>query len=131
MNLQEIKALIAEFKETKAKGAITPATLGSLLENIVAALESPITRTVELTVNVFEDKLKFVDDDNWSIIHDNLGHLEMFNIYVAVCYSSGLKNRYAATCVKPNYISLNAKAGSCELHVLETGKFTVDGKELW
>ena len=131
MNLNEVKAMITEFKATKYKGAITPESLGCLLESIVESLETPITKTVELTVNVFEDKEKFVENENWLIIKQNLGALEQFNIYVTVCYSSGLKVRFHSTCQKANYISLNAKAGSCELHILETGKFTIDGKALW
>ncbi len=131
MNLQEIKSLLSEFKGVSKKGAISPESLGTLLENMVTALEGPITNSLVLTVNVFEDKLKFVDDDDWQTLKANLGNLEDFNVAVIVCYSSGLKIRFNATCLKANYISLHAKAGSCELHIYETGKFSIDGKSLW
>ena len=131
MDLQEIKQQIADFKAIKAKGSITPDSLGSLLENMLEVLSQPFVATVILQVNVFDSKTKFVQDENLTLVLDNLEQLQNLRIAVQVNYASGSKVLFHATCVKPNFISLHAKAGSCELHLASDGSFTISGTNLW
>ena len=131
MDLQEIKQQIADFKAIKAKGSITPDSLGSLLENMLEVLSQSFVATVILQVNVFDSKTKFVQDENLTLVLDNLEQLQNLRIAVQVNYASGLKVLFHATSVKPNFISLHAKAGSCELHLASDGSFTISGTNLW
>lgn len=131
MDIKEIKAQLAEFKNIKAKGAITPESLGSLLENMLAVLSNPQATATVLQVNVFDSKTKFVQDENLTLVLENLEQLQNLRIAVQVNYASGSKVLFHATCVKPNFISLHAKAGSCELHLALNGSFTISGTNLW
>jgi hypothetical protein len=54
MDIKEIKAQLAEFKNIKAKGAITPESLGALLENMLTVLSNPQATATVLQVNVFD-----------------------------------------------------------------------------
>lgn len=131
MDIKEIKVQLAEFKNIKAKGAITPESLGSLLENMLAVLSNPQATATVLQVNVFDSKTKFVQDENLTLVLENLEQLQNLRIAVQVNYASGSKVLFHATCVKPNFISLHAKAGSCELHLAPNGSFTISGTNLW
>jgi hypothetical protein len=131
MDIQEIKTRIDEFKAIKAKGTITPESLGALLENIVEFVTNPFAATQVLQVNVFDSKTKFVQDDTLDLVLANLGALQNLRIAIQVNYASGTSVLFHATCVKPNYISLHAKAGSCELHLASDGSFTINGTSLW
>ena len=84
-----------------------------------------------LQVNVFDSKTKFVQDENLTLVLENLEQLQNLRIAVQVNYASGSKVLFHATCVKPNFISLHAKAGSCELHLAPNGSFTISGTNLW
>ena len=50
MDIKEIKAQLAEFKNIKAKGAITPESLGALLENMLGFTE--MTSKINSQVNL-------------------------------------------------------------------------------
>ena len=132
MDINDIKAQLADFKAIKTKGSITPESLGALLENIVEFVTSnPFAATKVLQVNVFDSKTRFVQDDTLTEVLSNIGALQDMKIAVQVNYASGTKVLFHATCVKPNYISLHAKAGSCELHLAADGTFTISGTSLW
>ena len=101
------------------------------LEQTVAAIPEPEDTFTILKVNVFESKTKFIPDfyfnKVWEAMQQNTG----IPVAIQVNYASGMKVMYYATCVKPNYISLHAKAGSCELHLASDGSFTISGTNLW
>ena len=65
MDILEIKQQLADFKAIKAKGTITPESLGALLENIVEFVTNPFAATKVLQVNVFDSKTKFVRMTHW------------------------------------------------------------------
>lgn len=90
MDIKEIKAQLAEFKNIKAKGAITPESLGALLENMLAVLSNPQATATVLQVNVFDSKTKFVQDENLTLVLDNLEQLQNLRIAVQVNYASGV-----------------------------------------
>ena len=50
---------------------------------------------------------------------------------ICIIYVSGLRIFFYPTCVKASYVSLHSKAGSCELHFLSDGTFTISGTTLW
>ena len=129
MDIQEVKTLISEFKTIRAKGSITPESLGQLLDEMLDALADNLH--VKLDVNVFEGKTKFVKNSNWEKVWNAMQQNIDVAVTVRVNYASGLKVLYYATCVKQNYISLHAKAGSCELHLASDGSFTISGTSLW
>ena len=121
-----INELIAQFKATYRKGAITPKSLGELLENIVEAAKPTV-----LTVNVSESKTKFVNDEQFMHVWSAMQQNQQVSFCICINYASGSKNFYYPTCVKSNYISLHAKAGSCELHLIQDATFTISGTNLW
>mgnify|MGYP002625230204 CR=1 FL=1 len=99
--------------------------------NDAAVLRDSLAVTHILQVNVFDSKTKFVQDDSLADVLDNMEHLQDLRLAIQVNYASGLKVLFHATSVKPNYISLHAKAGSCELHLASDGSFTIAGTSLW
>lgn len=99
--------------------------------NDAAVLRVSLAVTHILQVNVFDSKTKFVQDDSLADVLDNMEHLQDLRLAIQVNYASGLKVLFHATSVKPNYISLHAKAGSCELHLASDGSFTIAGTSLW
>lgn len=94
-------------------------------------LSDPLATTTILQVNVYDSKTQFIVNDEWRSVWANIDNLQNMRIAVQVNYASGLKVLFHATCVKPNYISLHAKAGSCELHLNNDGSFTISGTSLW
>lgn len=117
---------IAHLMQEKRKGAITPEYLGNLLTGMVDALQPTI-----LTVNVGVSKTQFVNDEQFQHVWNCMQEGIQVSFCIAICYASGSKNFYFPTCVKSSYISLHAKAGSCELHLNSDGSFTISGTSLW
>ena len=101
------------------------------MEQAVAAIPEPEETFTILNVNVFESKTRFIPDIHfnkvWVAMQQNMG----IPVAIQVNYTSGMKVMYYATCVKQSYISIHAKAGSCELHVASDGSFTISGTSLW
>ena len=93
-------------------------------------IEQQVTMTT-LEVVVATSKLEFQNKDKWATVWNAMQNNKQMPFCIAVVYASGAKNFYYPTCVKNNYISLNAKSGSCELHVTESGTFTITGTSLW
>ncbi len=93
-------------------------------------IEQQVTMTT-LEVVVATSKLEFQNKDKWASVWSAMQNNKQMPFCIAVIYASGAKNFYYPTCVKNNYISLNAKSGSCELHVTESGTFTITGTSLW
>lgn len=93
-------------------------------------IEQQVTMTT-LEVVVATSKLEFQNKDKWASVWNAMQNNRQMPFCIAVVYASGAKNFYYPTCVKNNYISLNAKSGSCELHVTESGTFTITGTSLW
>ena len=208
--MDEIIQKIEEFKQIRLRNSITPESLGNLLADIVGAVNSELTTTIEniirqgdttieniqqqlqtalqsvteqidsalntmqqqeqehtaaineeltntrlniqqmvntvreqmqeieqqvamttLEVVVATSKLEFQNKDKWASVWNAMQNNRQMPFCIAVIYASGAKNFYYPTCVKNNYISLNAKSGSCELHVTESGTFTITGTSLW
>ena len=208
--MDEIIQKIEEFKQIRLRNSITPESLGNLLADIVGAVNSELTTTIEsitrqgdntieniqqqlqtalqsvteqidsalstmekqeqehtsaineeltntrlniqqmvntireqmqeieqqvtmttLEVVVATSKLEFQNKDKWATVWNAMQNNNQMPFCIAVVYASGAKNFYYPTCVKNNYISLNAKSGSCELHVTESGTFTITGTSLW
>ena len=208
--MDEIIQKIEEFKQIRVRNSITPESLGNLLADIVGAVNSELTTTIEnitrqgdttieniqqqlqtalqsvteqidsalntmqqqeqehtaaineeltntrlniqqmvntvreqmqeieqqvamtaLEVVVATSKLEFQNKDKWASVWNAMQNNRQMPFCIAVVYASGTKNFYYPTCVKNNYISLNAKSGSCELHVTESGTFTITGTSLW
>lgn len=208
--MDEIIQKIEEFKQIRLRNSITPESLGNLLADIVGAVNSELTTTIEsitrqgdntieniqqqlqtalqsvteqidsalstmeqqeqehtsaineeltntrlniqqmvntireqmqeieqqvtmttLEVVVATSKLEFQNKDKWVTVWNAMQNNKQMPFCIAVVYASGAKNFYYPTCVKNNYISLNAKSGSCELHVTESGTFTITGTSLW
>lgn len=208
--MDEIIQKIEEFKQIRLRNSITPESLGNLLADIVGAVNSELTTTIEnitrqgdttienihqqlqtalqsvteqidsalntmqqqeqehtaaineeltntrlniqqmvntvreqmqeieqqvamttLEVVVATSKLEFQNKDKWATVWNAMQNNRQMPFCIAVVYASGAKNFYYPTCVKNNYISLNAKSGSCELHVTESGTFTITGTSLW
>ena len=208
--MDEIIQKIEEFKQIRLRNSITPESLGNLLADIVGAVNSELTTTIEnitrqgdttieniqqqlqtalqsvteqidsalntmqqqeqehtaaineeltntrlniqqmvntvreqmqeieqqvamtaLEVVVATSKLEFQNKDKWAVVWNAMQNNKQMPFCIAVIYASGAKNFYYPTCVKNNYISLNAKSGSCELHVTESGTFTITGTSLW
>ena len=208
--MDEIIQKIEEFKQIRLRNSITPESLGNLLADIVGAVNSELTTTIEsitrqgdntseniqqqlqtalqsvteqidsalstmeqqeqehtsaineeltntrlniqqmvntireqmqeieqqvtmttLEVVVATSKLEFQNKDKWATVWNAMQNNKQMPFCIAVVYASGAKNFYYPTCVKNNYISLNAKSGSCELHVTESGTFTITGASLW
>ena len=208
--MDEIIQKIEEFKQIRLRNSITPESLGNLLADIVGAVNSELTTTIEnitrqgdttieniqqqlqtalqsvteqmnsalstmeqqeqeqtsaineeltntrlniqqmvntireqmqeieqqvtmttLEVVVATSKLEFQNKDKWATVWNAMQNNKQMPFCIAVVYASGAKNFYYPTCVKNNYISLNAKSGSCELHVTESGTFTITGTSLW
>lgn len=208
--MDEIIQKIEEFKQIRLRNSITPESLGNLLADIVGAVNSELTTTIEnitrqgdttieniqqqlqtalqsvteqidsalntmqqqeqehtaaineeltntrlniqqmvntvreqmqeieqqvamtvLEVVVATSKLEFQNKDKWAVVWNAMQNNRQMPFCIAVIYASGAKNFYYPTCVKNNYISLNAKSGSCELHVTESGTFTITGTSLW
>lgn len=93
-------------------------------------IEQQVAMTT-LEVVVATSKLEFQNKDKWASVWNAMQNNKQMPFCIAVIYASGAKNFYYPTCVKNNYISLNAKSGSCELHVTESGTFTITGTSLW
>lgn len=93
-------------------------------------IEQQVAMTA-LEVVVATSKLEFQNKDKWAVVWNAMQNNRQMPFCIAVIYASGAKNFYYPTCVKNNYISLNAKSGSCELHVTESGTFTITGTSLW
>lgn len=208
--MDEIIQKIEEFKQIRLRNSITPESLGNLLADIVGAINTELTTTIEnitrqgdttikniqqqlqtalqsvseqmesalntmqqqeqehtaaineeltntrlniqqmvntvreqmqeieqqvamtaLEVVVATSKLEFQNKDKWAVVWNAMQNNRQMPFCIAVIYASGAKNFYYPTCVKNNYISLNAKSGSCELHVTESGTFTITGTSLW
>ena len=130
MDINIVTQQIEEFKQTRLRNSITPESLGNLLENIISAIRNE-TQTIVLEINVGESKTEFANKDEWEKVWGAMQNNIVVMFIIAVSYTSGTKHYFYPTCVKSNYISLNAKAGSCELHVTESGTFTITGTSLW
>ena len=130
MDINTVTQQIEEFKQTRLRNSITPESLGNLLENIISAIRNE-TQTIVLEINVGESKTEFVNKDEWAQVWSAMQKNVFVLFIIAVSYTSGSRHFLYPTCVKTNYISLNAKAGSCELHVNENGTFTISGTSLW
>ena len=126
MTIEEIRQQLEDFKQIRTRNSITPESLGTLLENIVDA-----SRPIILNVNVAESKTRFTDMELFQKVWNCMQNNEQVSFCIAISYASGSKNFYYPTCVKTSYISIHAKAGSCELHVQEDGSFTTSGTALW
>ena len=208
--MDEIIQKIEEFKQIRLRNSITPESLGNLLADIVGAVNSELTTTIEnitrqgdttieniqqqlqtalqsvteqidsalntmqqqeqehtstineeltntrlniqqmvntvreqmqeieqqvamttLEVVVATSKLEFQNKGKWASVWNAMQNNKQMPFCIAVVYASGARNFYYPTCVKNNFISLNAKSGSCELHVTESGTFTITGTSLW
>ncbi len=103
----------------------------SELETKVSALPDNFDVFTILDVNVGTSKTQFENNENFTKVWNAMQSNEEVPVAVRVNYSSGLKVMYYATCVKQSYISLHAKAGSCELKVIEDASFTITGTSLW
>ena len=101
------------------------------LEQTVAAIPLPEDPFTTLDVNVFESKTKFVNNQQFNKLLSAMQQNTGIAVAIRVNYASGTSVLFHATCVKPNYISLHAKAGSCELHLSSDGSFTINGTSLW
>lgn len=101
------------------------------LEQTVAAIPEPEAPFTTLDVNVFESKTKFVNNEQFNKVWSAMQQNTEIAVAIRVNYASGTSVLFHATCVKPNYISLHAKAGSCELHLASDGTFTISGTSLW
>ena len=84
-----------------------------------------------LVVTVATSKTEFTNKDEWAKVWNAMQNNTQLPFCIAVVFASGSKNFYYPTCVKNNYIILDAKAGSCELHVNEDGTFSITGTNLW
>ena len=208
--MEEIIQAIEDFKQIRTRNSITPESLGTLLGNIVGAVSTELTTTIEniteqgnntveqvqqqlqetlqsvteqinsavssmqeqetahrseinnelvnfrnnvqilvnsvrqqmqeiqeqvtmtaLEVTVATSKTEFSNKTEWAKVWNAMQNNRQLPFCIAIVFASGSKNYYYPTCVKNSYISLNAKAGSCELHVTESGTFTVTGTSLW
>lgn len=101
------------------------------LEQAVAAIPEPEKTFTVLDINVFESKTKFIPDMDFNKVWNAMQQNMVIPVAIQVNYSSGMKVMYYATCVKQGYISIHAKAGSCELHLSSDGSFTISGTSLW
>ncbi len=131
MTLSEVKNAIEELKQFNKKGGITPESLATLLENILNALEENDNSLLTLEVSVADNKKQFLMTEDFSSVWEKMSAGEYVRFCIAINYASGLHVWYNPTCVKPSYISIHAKSGSCELHVNEDGSFTTSGTSLW
>lgn len=103
----------------------------SELETKVSALPDNFDVFTILDVNVGTSKTQFENNENFTKVWNAMLSNEEVPVAVRVNYASGLKVMYYATCVKQGYISLHAKAGSCELKVIDDASFTITGTSLW
>lgn len=101
------------------------------LEQAVDAIPEPEKTFTVLDINVFESKTKFIPDMDFNKVWNAMQQNMVIPVAIQVNYSSGMKVMYYATCVKQGYISIHAKAGSCELHLSSDGSFTISGTSLW
>ena len=93
----------------------------------VLNLVAPIILEIDLGTN----PNAFANVADFQKVHTAMLNGEPINFCIRANYASGTKFVFYPTCVKANYISLNAKAGSCELHVSDDGTFTLSGTKLW
>ena len=131
MDIQTLLTKINNFKSLTAKRSITPSSLGTLLEDIVnwaSTLQKPF---YTLKISVSDSKTRFVSGLDFPAVWEAMQSGDYVRFIICVEYASGSRNYYTPTCVKSSYISLNAKAGSCELHVASDGTFTISGTNLW
>ena len=98
-----------------------------ILQETSDTIFDPLAQTHVLQVNVFDSKTRFVENPALTFILQNIERLQELRIAIQVNYASGLKVLFHATSVKPNFISLHAKSGSCELHLAADGSFTIAG----
>lgn len=122
--LDKIEALGA----TTEHHAITPRKLADLLREIAIAAEGGI---VTLIIDLNEGSKQFANTSEFSRVFESMQNGEPIPFRICVTYASGLKNFYYPTCVKQSYVSLHAKAGSCELKFSSDGSFTTSGTALW
>ena len=112
---------------------ITRNNVQTLVRNVQQQMEeiqSQVAMTM-LEVTVATSKTEFTNKSEWAKVWNAMQNSIQLPFCIAVVFASGSKNFYYPTCVKTNYISLNAKAGSCELHVNEDGTFSITGTNLW
>ena len=111
--------------------------LSKKLRNLVFALYKKL-RANPYIFNISTTDTKF---SNWNGFYEIINNYESenydnINTIILVHYSSGLIKRFYPTSIQhyPNgntFISLNAKAGSCELKISPDGEFTITGTKLW
>ena len=112
---------------------ITRNNVQTLVRNVqqqMDEIQSQVAMTM-LEVTVATSKTEFTNKSEWAKVWNAMQNSIQLPFCIAVVFASGSKNFYYPTCVKTNYISLNAKAGSCELHVNEDGTFSITGTNLW
>jgi len=131
MTIPEVKTALQELKQFNRKGGITPETIATLMENILDALVDNDNAMPTLEVSVADNKRQFLQTADFAAVWEKMSAGERVRFCIVVSYASGLRNWFYPTCVKPSYISIHAKSGSCELHVSEDGSFTTSGSSLW
>ena len=93
-------------------------------------IQSQVAMTM-LEVTVATSKTEFTNKSEWAKVWNAMQNNTQLPFCIAILFASGSKNFYYPTCVKSSFISLNAKAGSCELHVNVDGTFSITGTNLW
>ena len=101
------------------------------LESKMDGLPENVDAFTFLDINVGESKTRFIDNDNLTKVWNAMQENKEIPVAIYVNYASGLKVLFIATCIKQNYISLHAKAGSCELRLNQDGTFSINGTSLW
>lgn len=138
-----IKALIDALRRETMKNAITPEALGSILQKITDAIGEAATvddikpgsaaldDTIILEIDLGSNSKAFRNLADYNKVFSAMQSGKFCRFVICACYASGLKTYHHPTCVKASYISLHAKAGSCELHVSSDGTFTLSGTAPW
>lgn len=138
---EQISSAVTSFEEQMQEHrtsvndelVITRNNVQTLVRNVQQQMEeiqSQVAMTM-LEVTVATSKTEFTNKSEWAKVWNAMQNSIQLPFCIAVVFASGSKNFYYPTCVKTNYISLNAKAGSCELHVNEDGTFSITGTNLW
>lgn len=86
---------------------------------------------ITLIVEFSNGATKFANLDEYKLVYDGMQAGCPPNFRICVVFASGSKNFFYPTCIKTNYISLHAKAGSCELRINADGTFSRSGTNLW
>ncbi len=117
--------------ESDTLSEITDTVYYSMSNYYTKAQVQDLITPIILEINLAESDKAFANVDDFRIVHSAMLEGNPINFCIRVNYASGTKFLFYPTCVKANYISLNAKAGNLELHVNENGTFTKSGTNLW